>query len=139
NNLYNKIKVSKGKNIQPLILDLSNPSPANGVNSEERKSFLQRADTDMVLALALIHHLAIGKNIPFNMIASFFNRITQSLVIEFVPKGDEKIQLMLATKKDLYANYTEENFENEFKRMFNIQKKEKIGTSGRVLYFMKRI
>ncbi|MES1219628.1 MAG: SAM-dependent methyltransferase [Bacteroidota bacterium] len=139
NNLYNKIKVTKEKNIQPLILDLSNPSPANGVNSEERKSFIQRADTDMVLALALVHHLAIGRNIPFNLIASFFNRITKTLIIEFVPKKDEKIQLMLKTKEDIYANYTEENFESEFKRIFNILKKEKIGTSGRVLYFMKRI
>ena len=64
NNLYREIRKTGEKNIQPLIIDLSDPSPAIGVNSEERNSFISRLHVDLVLALALIHHLAIGKNIP---------------------------------------------------------------------------
>ena len=108
--LYNQIKVSGEKNIQPLIIDLSNPSPAIGVNNEERNSFIKRTNVDLALALALIHHLAIGKNIPFEMIADLFQRIGRYLIIEFVPKEDEKIQLMLTGKKDIYTSYTRRKF-----------------------------
>ena len=105
NKLYNEIKTGGEKNILPVIIDLSNPTPAIGVNNEERNSFLNRLDTDLVLALALIHHLAIGKNIPFEKIAAMFSSITQYLIIEFVPKEDEKTQLMLTNKKDIYSGY----------------------------------
>ena len=138
NKLYKKIKSTGEKNIQPLILDLSNPSAAIGVNNEERKSFLQRSNTDLVLALALIHHLAIGKNIPFDMIADFFTRITKNLIIEFIPKQDEKIQLMLKTKKDIYTDYTESNFLNSFERYYSVSGRQVIGETGRVIFLMNR-
>ena len=138
NSLYIQLKKSGEKNIQPLILDLANPSPATGFNNEERKSFLQRMDSELVLALALIHHLAIGKNVPLDMIANFFSRISQHLIIEFIPKEDEKIQLMLKSRKDIFDQYNEKNFEQYFTRLFTIESKEPIEGSGRILYFMKR-
>ena len=138
NRLYNKIKGEKEQNIQPFVIDLSDPTPATGVNNEERSSFISRAATDLVLALALIHHLAIGKNIPFEMIADTFNRIGEKLVIEFVPKEDEKLQLMLQQKKDIYTHYTETGFVKAFEKYFTVLDKKLIPGSGRVLYLMKR-
>ena len=90
------------------------------------------------MALAVIHHLAIGKNIPFDKIASLFNQLGRYLIIEFVPKEDEKIQFMLKSKEDIYTSYTEENFESAFVKHFTIQNKQKVGSSGRTLYLMKR-
>ena len=95
-------------------------------------------DSELVLALALIHHLAIGKNVPLDMIANFFSRISQHLIIEFIPKEDEKIQLMLKSRKDIFDQYNEKNFEQYFTRLFTIESKEPIEGSGRILYFMKR-
>jgi hypothetical protein len=138
NNLYNQIKVSGEKNILPLILDLSKPSPGIGLNNEERDSFIKRTNVDLVLALALIHHLSIGKNIPFDKIADLFHRLGRYLIIEFVPKQDDKIQLMLTNKKDIYTAYTEENFLSAFKNYFTIEKKEVISGSERILYLMKK-
>ncbi|MBC7873365.1 MAG: SAM-dependent methyltransferase [Ferruginibacter sp.] len=138
NTLYQEIKRSTQKNILPLIIDLSKPSPAIGVNNEERDSFINRAKVDLVLALALVHHLAIGKNIPFEKIAYLFQGICRYLIIEFVPKQDEKIQLMLSTKKDIYTQYTEENFIAAFTKYFIIKEKETIAGSGRTLYLMKK-
>lgn len=138
NNLYLQIKKDGQKNIQPMVLDLANPTPAIGVNNEERSSFNNRYQTDLVLALALVHHLAIGKNIPLDTIAAMHARGTKYLVIEFVPKTDEKITLMLKRKKDIYANYTEENFVRAFERYFQIIDKAAISNSGRVLYLMQR-
>ena len=138
NHLYNEIKKNRLQNIQPLILDLSAPSPAIGVNNEERNSFIDRCKIDLVMALALIHHLAIGKNIPFEMVADLFSRIGKNLIIEFVPKEDEKIKIMLNQKKDIYTSYTQENFENAFKGYFDIKAKQAINSSGRTLYLMSK-
>ena len=138
NSLYNEIKKNGEKNIQPLIVDLSNPSPGMGVNNNERTSFISRLHADLALALALAHHLAIGKNIPFEMIADLFQKICLTLIIEFVPKEDEKVQLMLAGKKDIYPGYTEANFEKAFGKYYKLVNKESITGSGRTLYLMIR-
>jgi hypothetical protein len=136
NKLYNDIKTTNQKNIQPLILDLSNPSPANGVNNEERSSFTSRTNVDTVLALALIHHLAIGKNIPFEKIAKMFWQLGKNLIIEFVPKEDEKVQLMLSQKKDIYDGYNEASFKSAFSRYFTITESRQVPDSVRALYRM---
>ena len=138
NRLYTSIKRNGEKNIQPLILDISNPSPAIGVNNEERNSFINRTNADVVLALALIHHLVIGKNITFNMIADFFYRLTQYLIIEFVTIQDEKVLCMLKQKTSSFSNYDEQHFESSFTRYFSIEKKESISGSSRTLYLMKK-
>ncbi len=138
NRLYAFIKSNDTKNIQPLILDISKPSPAIGVNNEERNSFIKRANADMVLALALIHHLVIGKNIPFLSVAEFFHSISKFLIIEFVPLHDEKVRFMLEQKNTTPNNYDIDNFETCFEQYFTIEKKELIGGSDRTLYLMKR-
>lgn len=138
NNLYTELKNKKEKKIQPLIIDLSNPSPSIGVNNTERAAFFKRTKVDLALALAVIHHLAIGKNISFAQIANSFQQVCTYLIIEFVPKTDEKIQFMLKNKKDIYNYYTEENFVHAFGDFFTVEEKHTVGNSGRVLYLMKR-
>lgn len=137
NKLYAEVKNKGNKNILPLIVDLSNPTPSIGVNNGERTSFLNRLNTDLVLALALIHHLAIGKNIPFEKIAEMFSKITKYLIIEFVPKEDEKVKLMLANKKDIYIFFNEEDFTKAFSSFFTVKKMKKIDNSERILFLFK--
>ena len=138
NNLYREIKKNGEKKILPLVIDLSNPTPAIGVNNEERSSFLDRVQVDLVLALALIHHLAIGKNIPFEKIVRLFRQCGSYLIIEFVPKEDEKVKEMLYRKKDIYTEYNESSFRFAFEKYFIIDKTEAIPGSCRTLYLMKR-
>ena len=138
NRLYDKIKVKHLQNIQPVVLDLANPTPAIGVNNKERSSFIDRTRVDLVLALALIHHLAIGRNIPFELIAAFFGRLGKNLVIEFIPKEDDKVKLMLQQKKDIYSSYSEPAFVNAFEKWFRISDKKIIPGTERVLYLMTR-
>jgi hypothetical protein len=137
NNLYLKLKIGQEKNIQPLIIDLSDPTPSTGVNNKERSSFFSRANSDLILALALVHHLAIGKNIPFEMIADMFSNLCRRLIIEFVPKDDEKVNQMLSVKKDIYIHYDQANFEDSFIRFFSVIDKKEIPGSGRILYLMQ--
>ncbi|MEI2738317.1 MAG: hypothetical protein V9F01_05985 [Chitinophagaceae bacterium] len=138
NSLYKTIKKSGEKNVLPLIIDLSKPSPAIGVNNEERGSFIQRTSVDMAFALALIHHLAIGRNIPFEKMADFLSRICHHLIIEFVPKSDEKIRLMLTGKNDIYTQYSEGNFITAFNKYFTTEDKKAIPGSERTIYLMKK-
>ena len=138
NRLYKNIKSNHSKNIQPLVIDLANPSPAIGVNNMERSSFVDRTRVDLVLALAVLHHLSIGKNIPFSMIAAMLHQMTNNLIIEFVPKNDDKVKAMLQHKTINYESYVQNEFEEVFKKSFSIVSKEMIGSSERVLYLMKR-
>ncbi|MFQ5717870.1 MAG: hypothetical protein ACE5GQ_12330 [Nitrospinales bacterium] len=126
-------------NLLPLWLDLNNPSPGIGWDNHERMSLLERGPADTVLALALIHHLAISNNVPLRKIARFFNEIGRSLIIEFVPKSDLMAQKLLATREDIFEGYTQHEFENEFGKYFEILKSEKVGKLDRTLYLMRAI
>jgi hypothetical protein len=136
NRYYRRIKEEGRKKVYPLVIDYSNPSPGIGLNNEERSPFLQRAKVDLVVALAVIHHLAVGKNIPFESIAALFAGFGKTLIIEFVPKDDEKIRLMLAHKKDVYDWYTRENFLLAFGSLYQIEKQVEISNSKRELFLM---
>lgn len=136
---YLNIKKLKKFNILPLVQDLTNPSPAIGWQNQERLSLYERKSADVILALALIHHLAIVNNVPLNKLAKFFSHITRYLIIEFVPKNDSQVQTMLKLRKDIFSYYTQENFEKEFKKYFKIKTRIKINNSKRSLYFMEKI
>ncbi len=125
--------------ILPLLLDLSNPTPGIGWENKERMSLQERGPVDAVLALALIHHLAISNNLPLDKIAKFFNNTCNSLIIEFVPKHDSQVQRLLSTREDIFPNYTKKEFEKEFRKYFNIKYSEKIKESERFLYLMVKM
>jgi len=125
------------KNILPLLLDLTNPSPAIGWENKERMSLIERGPTDTVFALALIHHLAISNNLPFAKVAAFLYKLCKSLVIEFVPKSDSQVQRLLATREDIFDRYTQPDFEKEFSIFFTIREVVKIKDSDRTLYLMQ--
>jgi hypothetical protein len=99
---------------------------------------VERGPADTVLALALVHHLAISNNLPFDMIAAFFSRLGCSLVIEFVPKTDVQVQKLLSTREDIFHEYSRESFESVFGKYFEILRAVEIQGSGRVLYLMRK-
>lgn len=135
---YLENKASKLGKILPLIQNLTAPSPAIGWGNEERSSFIERSNCDALLVLALIHHLAISNNVPLGNIARLFSRITRWLVIEFVPKSDSQVERLLATREDIFENYTLEGFEVAFSRYFTIERAEKVPETDRVLYLLKQ-
>jgi len=135
---YVSNKKNKITNILPLVMDLTNPSPSIGWNNEERMSFGRRTLPDTILALALIHHLAISDNLPLGRVARLFCELAENLIIEFVPKGDSRVMKLLESREDVFPGYNEEDFEREFSVFFNIIAKENISGSERSLYRMKR-
>jgi len=139
NKLYKMIKEGRLKNIQPLIADLSYPSPAMGVNNKERAALHERIkNRDIGFCLALLHHLCLGKNIPFAPIAEWLSGLCRFLVIEFVPLQDPRSQQLVALKKDIYGWYTIHAFEKIFGEYFRVMDKAPVPGTERVLFLMER-
>ena len=134
---YVSCKIHNEDKILPLLLDLTNPSPNIGWNNSERTTIEQRGKADLCLALALVHHLAIGNNVPFGNIANYFSKLCNSLVIEFIPKNDSKVQELLLNREDVFTDYTIENFEEQFSKCFSIEETIPVKDSLRTIYLMK--
>ncbi|MFQ5948008.1 MAG: SAM-dependent methyltransferase [Acidimicrobiia bacterium] len=125
-------------NLLPLVLDLTNPSPGIGWAGRERADLVSRGPTDVVMALALVHHLAIGNNVPLDRIVSFFAELAPRLIVEFVPKSDPKVRLLLGAREDIFDDYTQRGFETAFETRYEIERREPIKASERSLYLMRR-
>jgi hypothetical protein len=135
---YRRVRDERERNLLPLLLDLANPSPAIGWANEERMTLAQRGPADLVLALALVHHLAIGNNVPLARIAAFLASIGRSAAVEFVPKDDGQVSRMLMNREDVFFDYTPEGFERAVAEWFDIDRRMPIDGSARILYLLKR-
>lgn len=136
---YRNCLEEKIENILPLVIDLTNPSPNIGWANEERSGLINRGPCEVVLALALIHHLAIGNNLPFLQFAKFLSKICNFLIIEYIPKDDSQAHKLLLRREDIFETYSKDNFEAEFKEYFQIIAIKKIKKSKREMYLMKKI
>lgn len=128
----------KKKQILPLLLDASNPSPNQGWFQRERKGFIERFKADALIALAFEHHLIIGKNIPMQEFIDWITDISDYGLIEFVPKSDETIQRMLEFREDIFFDYSEKKFEMCLQNKAKIINKKKITKNGRIIYEYKK-
>ena len=126
------------ESILPLLLDLVNPSPGIGWANRERRALIERSNTDAILALALIHHLAISNNVPLSHISRLLADLSEHLIIEFVPKSDAKVRTLLATREDVFPDYTRAGFEAAFRADWSIAEAVDIRGSERTLYRLER-
>jgi len=134
---YLECKQKGETNLLPLWVDLTNPSPGIGWATQERMPLFERGPADTVLALALIHHLAISNNLPFSRIAEFLHGICKSLIIEFIPKSDSQVRRLLSTREDIFPGYTQSAFEEIFGKYFAMICCEKIRNTERSLFLMQ--
>lgn len=121
-------------NILPLCIDLTNPSSDLGWAGKERDSLAKRSNAEVVVALALVHHLAIGANVPFGSIAAWFASLAPNLLVEFVPKSDEQAQRLLLSRDDVFHDYTRPAFEASFRQFFDLRSVRELPQSDRVIY-----
>ncbi|MFS8158956.1 MAG: SAM-dependent methyltransferase [Candidatus Roizmanbacteria bacterium] len=135
---YQQVKKTNETHLLPLLLDLTNPSPGIGWAHKERKSFVGRGPVDLVMALAILHHLSLSNNVPFDQTASFFASLAENLIIEFVPKGDSQVDKLLKNREDIFDSYDLKSFENAYQKYFKIVKKDHIPGTKRTMYLMKR-
>jgi ribosomal protein L11 methylase PrmA len=134
---YRSVRESGERRLLPLLIDLSNPSPALGWAHTERLSLAERGPADVALALGLVHHLAIGNNLPLVAVAAFFRRIANALIVEFVPKSDSQTRRLLRNREDVFPAYDQQGFETAFRSHFRIESAVRIRDSERTLYAMR--
>ena len=135
---YLAIRGEGRTDILPLILDLANPSPGIGWAGQERRSLIDRANPDVLLALALVHHLAISRNVPLPMLFDLFATLAPRAIVEFVPKDDPMVRRLLATREDVFPDYTLEGFRAAAAERFDVIHETPIEESPRVLFLLGR-
>lgn len=134
---YLHIKRENEPSIMPLLLDLTSPSPDLGWANRERDSLEKRGPADLIMALALIHHLAISNNVPLDEVAKYFSKLGKYLIIEFVPKEDSQVQKLLISRKDIFSGYAKKQFEEAFGQYYELAESAKVKNSKRTIYLFK--
>ena len=135
---YRTVRAEGSASVLPLLTDLTNPSPGLGWAHQERRSFIDRSNADVVLALALVHHLVIGRNVRLAMIADLFRRLAPWLVVEFIPDTDPMAQRLLKARGDVRPSLTIEGFRAVFESHFEVVEDVPIKDSSRQLLLMTR-
>lgn len=116
-----------------LYFDAANPAPDQGWAQEERRGMAARGPADAILALALVHHLAIACNVPLPRIAEWLCRLGKAGVVEFVPKSDAMVKRLLRLREDIFADYGLESFVDSLRRHAEILEIADVPDSGRKL------
>ena len=131
---YARARDERRERLLPLLMDLANPTPGLGWDGRERDSLEARGPADAVLALALVHHLCLGRNVPLPHLARWLARIGRAAIVEFVPKDDPQARRLLRSRRDVFADYDEAAFERALGAHFDVTGRERLPESGRTLY-----
>ncbi len=133
------LPVNQQKQIVAARMDLAETTPNMGVLEKEFSSIYTRAKSQLVLALALSHHLYINDQLSFVKISKMLNAFSdQYAITEFVPVTDEKVQLLLKDKHRTYPDYSEEGFVKALEVHFNIKERKQIDGSERMIYLLEK-
>jgi hypothetical protein len=135
---WRNLSAEQRSSVLPLVMDLTNPSPALGWAHAERRSLLQRGPADVAMALALVHHLAIGNNVPLPHVAAVLAEAGRKVVVEFVPKEDPMVQQLLAARRDVFDAYSIDGFRAAFAEQFLTLDEAQVDDSLRTLFLMER-
>ena len=135
---FQRARTDGDTGLLPLLMDITNPSPAQGWGLAERMSLAERGPADLVMALALVHHLAIAGNVPLPNVARFLATLGPGLIVEFVPKADSQVRRLLLNRPDIFPDYTKDGFERAFAQCFHVRSVDSVEGSERVLYLMER-
>ena len=132
---FHRLRDANESGVHPLLVDLTNPAPAQGWDHAEWPSLAQRGPFDAVLALALVHHLAIGNNVPLAGVAQMLARLGRHVIIEWVPKPDPQVQRLLSAREDIFDGYTEQGLVAAFAQVgLREVQRAPVGGSGRTLF-----
>jgi hypothetical protein len=136
--LYREIRDEKGSNILTLVQNVADPSPSWGWRNRERSDLVSRARPDLILCLALIHHVVISANIPLDEFIDWLAGLSDQLVIEYVCRSDDKVKTLLRNKEDKYSDYHRECLEAALLRHYRINRQLALESGNRFLYWCVR-
>ena len=118
---YQELRKENNLKILPLVMNLANPSTGAGWRGLERKALVDRGRPDLILCLALLHHLVISAHIPLDEWIHWLAALSSDLVIEFVSPDDPMTLGLLRNKAGRHDDYTQANFEKHLSAAYQIQ------------------
>jgi SAM-dependent methyltransferase len=134
-NLYQRVKAENNRRVLPLVVDVVNPSPSLGWRGLERRNLPDRGKPDLIICLALIHHLVVGANVPLAECVDWLASFQADVLIEFVDRHDPMVRRLLRNREDDYSDYDEDVFRSHFCTTFDILWSERLTSSSRTLYY----
>ena len=133
--LYRRLRDAGRTDILPLTLDLVDASPGLGWRGRERRRLEDRGRPDLVLCLALLHHVSITGNVPVAEYVAWLAELRAEAVVEFVRREDPMVGRLLAAKPDgTHPDYDEGVFERTLDGVLDIERREVLPSGTRVLY-----
>ncbi|MDX6632132.1 MAG: hypothetical protein QOG26_137 [Solirubrobacterales bacterium] len=133
--LYRSLKEEGNEKILPLVFNLADPSPGLGWRGQERRPLEDRVKPDLVLGLALIHHVCITANVPVREFVDYLRDLDANLVIEFVKREDPMVELLMSGKAEgTHPDYEISNFERVLEERFSVERRQELPSATRVLY-----
>ena len=136
--LYTKLREAGDHSVLPLVVDLTDPSPAVGWRNRERRALLERDRPDLVLCLALVHHLSISANVPLREVVEWLRGMSCEVVVEFPDRTDPMVERLLAAKREeSHPDYDRDRFERLLQERFDVADQARLPTGTRSLYFLR--
>jgi SAM-dependent methyltransferase len=133
--LYRTIHAGTERNILPLVQNVADPSPNWGWRNRERTDLASRARPDLVMCLALIHHVVISANVPLDEFIGWLAELADQLIIEYVSRADDKVQALLRNKQDKYSDYSRERLERALGEHYTVRRCLPLESGNRHLYW----
>lgn len=133
--LYRDLRREGEHRVLPLVVDLSDPSPGLGWRSRERAPFVARIKPDLVLCLAVVHHLALTNTVPLDEVVAFLADFGAPLVVEFPHEDDVMAARLLARKRaGVFSAYNRESWERALAVRFDVRAAETLPGGTRTMY-----
>ena len=136
--LYRSLAAREEESILPLVVDVADPSPALGWRNAERRTLSERGGPDLILCLALVHHLAITRNIPLESFLDWLRSMGAAVLIEFPDEADPMVGVLRAAKRDGHPEYTRATFERLLSEKFSVERTAEIGETRSLVFARPR-
>jgi hypothetical protein len=137
--LYNTLKAEKNEQILPLYVDLTDSGGGVGWRGQERPGVFDRGRPDIVMALAVIHHMAITFHVPLASQLDMFRDLTPELIIEMPHADDPMVRKLLTNKRDgIHDDFTLEEFERLLNERFTVKSKMLLSSGTRTIFHAVR-
>jgi SAM-dependent methyltransferase len=133
--LYRDLSDNGPTTILPLLENVVDPSPGLGWRGLERRPLADRGRPDLTIALALLHHVSIGGNVPVASFLDWLRELGGATVIEFPTPEDPMASRLLARKREQdHPDYRRDWFERCLGERFDVVESVELGDGARVLY-----
>jgi len=137
--LYNTLKAEKNEQILPLYVDLTDSGGGVGWRGQERPGVFDRGRPDIVMALAVIHHMAITFHVPLASQLDMFRDLTPEIIIEMPHADDPMVRKLLTNKRDgIHDDFTLEEFERLLNERFTVKSKMLLSSGTRTIFHAVR-